>query len=600
MSSGFLVLPDRPSAEPLSTRPAQPDRRVIRHASGRPWLVGRWPAGEVAVAEAGPVRLVAVGPAPVGRVRLSELAARINGPADAARVLQALRGSCHLGVSLPDWSRFRGSSSGLRRLFRTRVGGVTVAADRADLLAALTDADLDEEALALRVACGLQLPYPANARSPWSGVTALAPDHALEWDADTAAEIRWWEPPEPELSLRAGADVVRTALLEATRGKRPESGRISADLSGGLDSGSICFLAARQDPELLAFRWGEAEAGNDDTVFAELAMKELDRADHLVVPQSELPEMFADAATPVGGEMPSPLTRATARIRHSALLLSEHGSVRHLSGHGGDELFSPLPGYLHPLLRRRPVTALRHLRAHVALRRWPARATLAELLRPTSFTRWWDSEADALTEPRPPQRRAALGWGLGPIRAPGWVTPDAAEAARAGLRHAARDATPLARDLGTHQTLLVIRSNTLTYRLLGDLYAARGIVLDAPYLDDRVIDAVLRVRPEEHAGPWHFKPLLAEAMRGLVPERLRARSTKGEFGEDVRRGLRAHLPALLDLLGPDSRLAARGLIDPQALRARMTGPQADNSAVQALENLVGCETWLRSLPVHRS
>ncbi|WP_042385011.1 lasso peptide isopeptide bond-forming cyclase [Streptacidiphilus melanogenes] len=599
MSSGFVVLPDRPQAERLFPRVPLDGARVIPHASGRPWIVGRWPADAVTVVESGPVRLVVVGDAPASRARLAQTAGRITGPADAARALVGLRGSCHLGVSLPDWSRFQGSASGLRRLFHTRAGAVALAADRADLLAALTGAGLDEEALALRAVCGLQLPYPANARSLWSGVAALAPDHALEWDADALEEVRWWQPPKPELSLADGVAAVREALLAATHGKRPENGRLSSDLSGGLDSSSVCFLAAREDPEILTFRWGEAEEGNDDTVFAELAMKELGRAEHLVVPQAELPDMFAEAENPVSAEMPSPLTRATARIRRSVALLAEHGSVRHLSGHGGDELFTPMPGYLHPLLRRRPVTALRHLRAHAALRRWPLRATFAELLRPSSFAGWWAAEADVLTEPPPPLRRAALGWGLGPIRAPDWITPAGAELARAALRRTAATASPLAANLGSHQTLVVIRSNTSTYRLLADLYAERGIALEAPLLDDRVVDAALRVRPDAHAGPWRFKPLLAEAMRGIVPEPVRTRATKGEFGEDVRRGLRTHLPALLDLLGPDSRLAGRGLLDPDALRVRLTGPQADNSAVQALESLVGCETWLRSLPPSR-
>ncbi|WP_042369275.1 lasso peptide isopeptide bond-forming cyclase [Streptacidiphilus neutrinimicus] len=594
MRSGFVVLPDRPPAERLFARLPLDGARVIPHASGRPWIVGRWPVDAVTVAEAGPVRLAVIGDAPASRARLAQAAGRINGPADASRVLGELRGSCHLGVSLPDWSRFQGSASGLRRLFHARTDSVALAADRADLLAALTGADLDVEALALRAVCGLQLPYPANAGSLWSGVSALAPDDALQWDADALQEVRWWRPPAPELSFSDGVAAVREALLTATHGKRPERGRLSADLSGGLDSSSVCFLAAREEPEILTFRWGEAEAGNDDAVFAESAMKELARAEHLVVPQHELPDMFAEAESPVSGEMPSPLTRATARIRRSVELLAEHRSVRHLSGHGGDELFTPMPGYLHPLLRRRPVTALRHVRAHAALRRWPLRETLADLLRPSSFAGWWAAEAEALTEPRPPLRRAALGWGLGPIRAPGWITPAGAELARAALRRTAETAAPLAPNLGTHQTLVVVRSNTSTYRLLGDLYAEGGIALDAPFLDDRVLDAVLRVRPEAHAGPWRFKPLLAEAMQGIVPEPVRTRATKGEFGEDVRRGLRTHLPALLDLLGPDSRLAALGLLDPAALRVRLTGPQADNSAVQALESLVGCETWLRA------
>ncbi|WP_042429334.1 lasso peptide isopeptide bond-forming cyclase [Streptacidiphilus anmyonensis] len=599
MRSGFVLLPDRPSAEQLPPRIPLDDAVVVPHASGRPWIVGHWPVDAVTVAEAGPVRLAVIGHAPLSRARLTAIAGRISGPADAARALDDLRGSCHLGVSLPDWSRFQGTASGLRRLFHARVrtsaGTASLAADRADLLAAITGAGLDEEALALRAVCGLQLPYPANARSLFSGVTALAPDHALEWDADSAKEVRWWQPPAPELSFLGGVAQVREALLAATHGKSPQRGRLSSDLSGGLDSSSVCFLAAREEPEILTFRWGEAEAGNDDTLFAESAMMELRRAEHLVVPQNELPDMFAEAEKPLSREMPSPLTRATARIRRSVELLAEHGSVRHLSGHGGDELFTPMPGYLRPLLRRRPGAALRHLRAHAALRRWPLRATLADLLRPSSFAGWWAAEAAALTEPHPPLRRAALGWGLGPIRAPGWITPAGAELARTALRRTAEHASPLAAQLGTHQTLVVVRSNTSTYRLLGDLYAEHAIALDAPFLDDRVVDAVLRVRPEEHAGPWRFKPLLADAMHGIVPEPVRTRATKGEFGEDVRRGLRTHLPALLDLLGPDSRLAARGLLDPDALRIRLTGPQADNGAVQALESLVGCETWLRSL-----
>ncbi|MEY9935783.1 lasso peptide isopeptide bond-forming cyclase [Streptacidiphilus sp. MAP5-3] len=595
MGPGFVVLPDLPGAEEIAERAAAAATvaQVVPHASGRPWLVGSWAPGAVTLATAGPARLAVIGRCPLPVRELEALAGCIQGPSDAGRTLAPLRGACHLALSLPGRVRVQGSASGLRRVFRVQVAGVTVAADRADLLAALTAAPPDEQVLALRVACGLQLPYPANAMTMWSGITAVAPENAVEWDGERVREFTWWKAPEPVLGLSEGAEVVREALLAATAGIRPESGRLSADLSGGMDSTSLCFLAAREVPDLLTFRWGEAESGNDDAQFAEFARKELARADHLVVPQDELPDMFAAPGAPVPGDLPSPLTRATARIRHSAELLARHGSVRHLAGHGGDELFCPMPGYLHGLLRRRPLTALRHVRAHSALRRWPLRPTLAGLARPGSVTGWWTEQAEQLTDPRPPRRLPPLGRGLGPMRAPSWVTADAADLARSALRGVAEQAAPLADDIGVHQTLLVVRSNTVTYRLLGGLYAEHGIELESPYLDDRVLDAVLRVRPYAHAGPWRFKPLLTEAVAGLVPDRVRNRSTKGEFGEDVRRGLRRNLPAVLELLGPDSELASRGLIDPVELRTRLTGPQADNAAVQALENLLGCESWLR-------
>ncbi|MEU4209150.1 lasso peptide isopeptide bond-forming cyclase [Streptomyces sp. NPDC026206] len=588
-----MVLPDTADGAEIRALVPLASPQVITHASGRPWLVGRWTQDQVTVASAGPARLAVIGPCPVTAGRLEQLTAGISRLPDVARVIPSLLGSCHIVASVGGKVRFQGSLSGLRRVFRTRVNGVHLAADRSDVLAAMTGAGVDEETLALRVACGLQVPFPANARSTWAGIRTLAPENFLLWDGDRESEVPWWRPPEPDRSLKDGATAVRDALTAVLERRPPLNGRLSADLSGGLDSTSLCFLAARSTPELLTFRWGEAEAGNDDAAYAGHAAKLLDRAEHLVVPQHELPEIFADPGVAVSAEEPISLTRATARIRRGARLLADHGAGRHLAGHGGDELFSPMPGYLHQLMRRRPVTALKHVRAYCALTRWPVKATLAEIANPGTYASWWRAQADGLTEPRPPLRRPMLGWGLGPVRAAPWMTPEGAELAREALRRTADHAQPLAEDLATHTMLLMVRSNTVAYRLLARLYAESGVELDMPYLDDTVLDAVLRVPAHEHAGPWRYKPLLADAMHGIVPDEIRARSTKGEFGEDIRRGLRRNLPAILDVFA-DSELAARGLIDPGELRMRLALPQSDNTVSQALENLLGCETWLRT------
>ncbi len=596
MSAGFVVLPDTAGGADVRALVPFADPQVITHASGRPWLVGRWRPDEMKVASAGATRLAVIGRSPVTTDRLERLAAGVTRLPDVDRTIPALLGSCHVVASVNGEVRFQGSLSGLRRVFHTRLDGVPVAADRSDVLAALTGAGVDEEALALRVACGLQVPYPANARSTWSGVRTLAPEKFLLWEGDRERDVPWWRPPEPDRSLRDGAAGLRDALTAVLEREPPPEGRLSADLSGGLDSTSLCFLAARGTPELLTFRWGEAEAGNDDAVYAGHAAELLDRAEHLVVPQHELPEIFADPGAAVSPEEPLSLTRATARIRRSVHLLADHGSRRHLAGHGGDELFSPMPSYLHTLMRRHPVTALKHVRAYCALTRWPLKATLADIANPGTHASWWRTQADKLTDPPPPRRRPPLGWGLGPMRAAPWTTAEGVDLARAALRRTADHAQPLAEDLATHTTLLVVRSNTVGYRLLARLYAESGVELDMPYLDDTVVDAVLRVPAHEHAGPWRYKPLLADAMRGVVPDAIRTRSTKGEFGEDVRRGLRQNLPAVLDVFA-DSALAARGLIDPDALRAQLALPQQDNTLPQALENLLGCETWLRTATV---
>lgn len=594
MSAGFVVVPDTTAGAELQALVPFTNAQVTRHPSGRPWLVGEWSSNELRTALAGSTRLALVGHSPMTTTQWERLAARVSRLSDVEQIVPSVPGSCFLVASVDGQVRFQGSVSGLRRVFHTRVDGVTVAANRSDVLAAMTGAGVDDETLALRVACGLQVPYPANARSTWSGVRSLAPENALLWNRDHAREVVWWRPSTPDQSLREGATDVRNTLRAVLDQTPPPEGRLSADLSGGLDSTSLCFLAARRTPELLTFRWGEAEAGNDDARYADHAGKLLDRAEHVVVPQHELPEIFADPGSScVSTEEPVSLTRAVARMRHNARLLASHGARRHLAGHGGDELFAPLPTYLHQLLRRHPVTALTQVRAYCALRRWPLAATLAELSNTNTFASWWRAEAGRLTDPAPPRRRPTLGWGFGSLRAAPWMTRQGVDLAREALLHTAEQAHPLADDLGTHTLLLLVRSNTASYRLLTQLYAESGVALDMPFLDDAVLQAVLRVPAHERGGPWRYKPLLGDAMQGIVPDQIRARSTKGEFGEDIRRGLRCNLPAILELFA-DSELADRGLIDPDVLRAQLARPQPDNSTVQALENLLGCETWLRT------
>ncbi|WP_431044404.1 lasso peptide isopeptide bond-forming cyclase [Streptomyces sp. P1-3] len=589
MTTGFLVLPDLPEASLL---PVQAPC-AVSHRSGRPWIVGSWPSDELVQADAGPVRVAVIGFCRVTAARLTELTRQVRTIADADVLARALPGSFHLVLWAHGRLRIQGTLTGLRQVFHTRLDGLPVAGDRADLLAGLTAASVDEQALAARVACGGALPPPLSERSMWTGVSAVPPDHSLIIDGDRTHEARRWDPPAPSQPLAPGAAGVRDALLSAMTGARTSGGRLSTDLSGGMDSTALCFLASRDDPALLTFRWEEAEAGNDDAFYARHAAQALDRAQHLVVPQSRLPEIFADPAARSDAEQPYLFTRTLARMRRTAEILAEHGSRRHLAGHGGDELFTGFPGYLHRLMRRRPLTAIRHLRGHRALRRWPLAATLAQLLAADTAAAWWRAQADRLTTPPSRGRIPPVGWGVLPVHAQPWVTGKALDATRAALRGAAGEHGPLAEDRGQHQTLMALRTTAPAYRQLARIFAAHGVRLHQPYLDDHVVEAALSVRLHERATPWRYKPLLAESMTGLVPDLILSRTTKGDFSQDLRVGRRRNLPALLDMFA-DSAIAELGLIDRDVLRTRLLAPQADLTRDIALEQLLGCETWLRA------
>ncbi|MEU4968740.1 asparagine synthase-related protein [Streptomyces smyrnaeus] len=592
VAPGFVVLPDTDTAERAATLVVPRAGEVVRYRSGRPWVIQLGAPEPVLRVTAGRVAVVVIGFCPVTTVRLEALAGRVRSVQDIDEMARRLPGSFHLVASVGNEVRVQGSLSGLRKVFHTRAAGDVLVADRADVLAEITGRGVDEQALAVRVVCGGVLPPPLGERSMWRDVFPVPPDHCLVLDRGRARVVRWWTPPAPALSLSEGAAVVREALTDALRGRQGR--RMSADLSGGLDSTSLCFLAAPHASELLTFRVAEAEAGNDDAVFAAHAARRLPGAEHLVVAQEDLPELFAEPGLTCDTEQPVIFSRTDARMRHISRMLAQRGYHWHLSGYGGDELFLPSHGYLHRLALRNPVTALRYIRAFRSLARWPLGATLAGLAFPGTVRSWWRAQARRLTEPSDADdRRPVLGWGMDPIRASESATALAVEAARTALLRTADEAVPLADDPGQHQALLVLRSSVADHRQLAGMFADSGVHLDLPYLDDRVVEAVLSVRVHERGTPWRYKALLSEAMRGILPETVRDRATKGEFSAEARDGLRTHRGAVLALFA-DSALAERGLLDVDALHRQLHAPRADITATAHVENLIGCEAWLRA------
>ncbi|WP_433271600.1 asparagine synthase-related protein [Actinosynnema sp. CS-041913] len=584
------MLPDSAAAEQAAAVSGS-GALVAAHRSGRAWLVCWGPPEPVLRASAGRTCLVVVGFCPATTGRLTELAAQVRTVADVDRVARALPGSFHLIASVDGRIRVQGGVTGLRRVVHAKVRGVPVAGDRADLLASLTGAGVDEDALAVRVVCGDAVPAPLGEQSLWQGVSAVPSDHYLLLDADRARAVRWWSAPEPALPLSEGAQVVRQALVEAM-GHRPD--RVSADMSGGLDSTSLCFLAAPHTPDLLTMRVAEAEVGNDDGVFADHAIRSLPGAEHLVLAQEDLPPLYTDPCRAIDADQPTACPRTDAQMRHLAGLLAERGYHWHVGGHGGDELFLPLHGYLHHLARRRPLVALRHLRGLMALGRWPLGATLRGLARPGTVRTWWRAQADELTGPPVSEWTPVLGWGLEPLRATACASPEAVATARAALRRTAEQAEPLAADPGQHQAVLALWSTTVGYQQLAALFAEQGVFLDMPYLDDAVFEAVLSVQVHERSTPWRYKALLSEAMRGILPDVIRHRDTKGDFSAESQTGLHHNMSAVQELFA-DSALVERGLVDRERLRRLLPESRTDPVAEIALEDLIACEAWLRAV-----
>ncbi|MEZ0089715.1 asparagine synthase-related protein [Streptacidiphilus sp. EB129] len=592
----FVVFPDSDAGRAAARGLRPSARQTVDHVSGRPWLLGRWPPGDLTVATAGTVRMALLGTGPT-EASLATRVGRVRSVDDADAAVAGAAGCFHLLVSAGGRVRAQGTLASVRRVFHARYRGVEIAADSAYTLARLIGADWDRAWLALRLSL-TTAPFPFHESSPWRGVRAVPGGHWLALEPDGTAAVRpHWTAPEPALPLAEGAVAVRQALTAAVDVRTADGGTVSSDLSGGMDSTSLAFLAARGPARLVTYRWAEHDSGNDDARYAPLAAARLPQTLHIVHPPQDVAPMFGDLApdaSPADPDEPFAFARNRQRIAHVARAMAAEGSRLHLAGHGGDELFRIGPGYLYDLFRERPLAGLRHVRDHRVQGRWSTVSLLKALADRQSPARELAARASALTAPVPRPRDVEFGW-THPHRMPGWTTSDAAAAARDLLTEAARGTVePLAPQRAQHAVLLALRSGGVALRQADRISAGYGVRLAVPYLDDQVVGAAMAVRLADRNSPYRFKPLLGAAMRGIVPDPLLDRTTKGEFSADFYVGLRRHRRDLLALFD-EPLLARHGLVDAAAVREVLLRPHKNTTELVRLDATLACEMWLRAV-----
>ena len=560
-------------------------------------LVGRWPDDQVTVVQAGSTSIAVLGSCAIEPTELVRRVARLRDVVQLDAFAESLAGSFHLVAAMDGRLRVQGSASGLRRLYYAEVEGIQVAADRADVLAALTDAAVDERQVAVRLLW--PTPHPLLDTPMWHGVHGVPAGRYLlvERDGRTVRLPRWWSVPAPTQPLSEGAPLVRDALADAVRVRTAAGGVVSCDLSGGLDSTSLCFLAADGDAKVVASTWPGLDPADDDLVWARRAAAHLPGVAHLVWPAEESPlvyERLLDIDDPLDEPTIGMMDRA--RVLSHLPRLAAAGSRLHLTGIGGDHVTWCSEAYYHRLLRRAPVTAIRQLRGFRALFNWPLQPTLTALADRRPYRRWLADAADGLRGPLPEPVVGTLGWN-GPPRLFPWVTGRATDLVEQTIRAAAQTAEPLGDDRGMHTDIEQILTTTRIVRQWEQMSHRTGLPMASPFFDDRVINACLAVRPQERVTPWRYKPLLVEAMRGIVPDECLARTTKAQAALDAARGLREHRADMI-AMWEDSRLAKLGLVDRDHLIRLTERPDDPQLRHAVLYTTIGCEVWLRGLIGH--
>jgi asparagine synthase (glutamine-hydrolysing) len=398
---------------------------------------------------------------------------------------------------------------------------------------------------------------------------------------------------------------LREALTVAVTARLDTHESASFDLAG-LDSTTLACIGAR-DRAVTAVTFTDDRLRNDDPSYAARTAAAVPGLVHRLVRGSARTDYYAgidDFARHPVTDAPNAYL-VTAAMKNAALdAVAERGSTLHFTGAAGDAVLGSSLVYLSDLLReRRWPTAYAHARLHARTLRSSPGEVLGRARPAANRDLVGDLRRAALVLRRPPvpwAPAATRPWGWATVGAGAdWLTPDARGLLARQLEHAAEQWEG---DGNRSRSLAVFTDRQEVEQIARDLaqftgavHAERGIRIAAPYLDNEVLRLCLAVPSTERAHPGRYKPLLG-AMRGVVPDFVLNRTTKGLMNTVCFDGIRRQAKALRELLGPTSRLAEAGLLDPhrpaEALeRARMGLP----TPLGAIHLAVTVETWWRGL-----
>jgi asparagine synthase (glutamine-hydrolysing) len=443
-----------------------------------------------------------------------------------------------------------------------------------------------------KIADHLAFLFDDHEQSFYEDVHYLPPAHCLWITADSVRRWRYWEPqPGPLLRYRNDDEyaehfltLARAALQSRMRSQAP----IGLSLSGGLDSTLLAALGAGLLPQaggsqsrLKTFSYAFDELGAcDERRFIEplVARYGLDAE---FLPCDRAWTLRHLHAWPVYPDYV--LWDPYAWLPWTVMQAAQQAGCRVLlAGYYGDTLWGPGRYWAADLMQRLRLGTLAGL-----------------LLRSHRQVRWRVDLIDHGVKacvPEPLKRvyrrlRPTQPARLGPVRLhPGFC-------ARTHLRErlvrsaASGSSTRSLRERWGQQ--LTVSCFSQPAASVRKEYNARGIEVELPYFDRRLVDFVLALPAEQSGRPGVDRPLHRRALAGLVPDAVRERRGRTVFTPLMEQGLLNKERAQVRAIMSRPQIVEREIVDPDWLRQQVAAGAGWASDGLPLWLCISLELWLR-------
>lgn len=425
--------------------------------------------------------------------------------------------------------------------------------------------------------------------TPFQGIEKLSAGYLLVVDEGGVRRERWWRPERQEKIHYADDSEYAEHFLELFRSsvaaRLEAEGPVWSELSGGLDSSSIVCMAREiygsqgvEQPDFTTLTWIFEDPRSGDAPAHYRAVIEHCgfKWETSVADARDLFEDMLEGAA--FWEEPSQQIRFFSLQQGLSERTTRGGADAILAGVGAEVVVGferPDPLHLLDLLRaRRWSDFLEELRGYQESERMPYANMLARyVLRPLfgpPLNKYYDIELDV----------------------PAWIRDDLAR--RTNLRKRVNRGWMPRRFESVADQWLYEKIGRSQVMLYGG-FLEKQLDWRYPYLSRSLLDFSLAVPYERKNRPGQFKPMLREAMRGILPDLVRIREDKGGLGPLVVRSMSRQWTRLEPLLRSPV-LSELGFVDQEALYDMLRGLSFGQARRTVLLTAPLClELWTRSV-----
>lgn len=346
------------------------------------------------------------------------------------------------------------------------------------------------------------------------------------WDVDREELLSW---SEAQLQLK---EELTSSVILRCQGKR-----VTSDLSGGLDSSTITWIASKQQPVKAITIIGKEE--NEDGRIAREIVREQKNINQFVLNRDEIPLIYSNM-NQIYTDIPIPFLWSANRVKKKLSWARENRSEVHFSGEGGDTVLGADFTYLVDLIHHRKwKTFISHAKSWAQEKRQSPWLWISGSLRLACNLPFQPIQRHPLS----PTSNYPEWFRFSPIAEKGRYS----------------------RYQGISNTLHGIHYLGYVSHGLKDLADQDQLTLSVPYLDHNVIRLCMRTKSEMKMNPHELKPLLKRAFQDELPSVLLNRNTKGNYTSDVYYGMQQNFSWFQDHF-KEMILSEMGLVDIQQFR----------------------------------